>query len=310
MPVGPERAQGQREDPAPKDAPDRQAARAQVGAAVKNRDRGGTSRAGRSAGLSHRKGKESRSAMCFLRLLAILVIAASVGAQAQPSGEGNSRLHVGVQPHRIEMAFAFGPSALARIKATGDGAMAAFVRDYMHIEINGAAFQPEILPSTPDRLVLVRESTETVTSLGLSLSVFEVLGDRQRIDAEFEQGGAKYPVTFTVFEPDYLYETGWSDGGASWRQTWTRGMGNAWSSGALLGGIAAAMLGWRFVLTKTKKWVLALLLGGLGFLGAWCWLHPVPAAASGSAWHLGQAFGLLIMVAVASPLLLLSRLRG
>lgn len=260
--------------------------------------------------------------MRFLRFTAALVavfvaVGETRGVPVPPSDDGMSRLHVTVEPHRLELSFDFDQSAARKMKAESSRALAAFIEDNVHLEINGIALNPGVVRSIDDavsktpRVTFVRDSAETVKTIGISMELFDVLGDRHRVEAVFEQDGRKYETFFTVFETDYLYDTGWDAPQVSWRLAWRQGIESVWKSRTLLASIVFCFLALRFAPINRRPVAVYRLLLVSGLLALWGVRNVPPSdVAEPMAWRMGQLVGLLIASVVASPLLFIPRRRS
>lgn len=156
-----------------------------------------------------------------------------------------SYLHCKVAPNELDLRFTFDPATLFRIArpdTDGDGritraemdAVAPDIFDYIEsaveLEINGRpvklggrsgpAWPPEAGDAIAEKdyrtqllhFTFRRLSKPVIEDFYICHNLFEELGDRHRIIQDIEQAGKHHEVIYTMFEPDYLYDTFWKPG--------------------------------------------------------------------------------------------------
>ena len=240
----------------------------------------------------------------------------------EPLPESSSSLHVEVEPYRMVFVFEFDEASKARATVPSprnpSGNLNTFIRDHIHLEINGQAVSlgssvlSEGTRGNGVRSTFVRSSDLVVRSIAIAYDVFETLGDRHKVSADFHQQGQRYTTTFTHFEPDYVYETGWSADPYAWRASFAGGMLAAWEIRPL-GWLVFAVLGITAILVgeshRRKPLRLALMAAILWTV--WTGFRaPMPAPDHDVAWWSGALAGSILLVAFASPAwILLSRIR-
>lgn len=156
-----------------------------------------------------------------------------------------SYLRCRIESHELELRFTFDPATLHRIvrpDANGDGKITRaemdavtpdifeYLESSVQLEINGVAVTPggrtglgwpaeagDAIAEKDYHTQLLHftfqcRSQPLIEDVYVCLNVFAELGDRHRTIADIEQEGKHQEVIYTMFEPDYLYDTFWKPG--------------------------------------------------------------------------------------------------
>lgn len=182
----------------------------------------------------------------FLTAFVILSFGIRHSAHAHPADQ--SEMRVRPSPHQLEIRLTFNILTLTRFTGIDtDGDMkisvaelsaaqpriATYLNQHIHVEINqqkallgsGVRFAPvwpepektapmsevEYAARNVDVTFVQTIEGKVLEDFWLGFEIFEQTGPMQTIHGVFEQDGQIEDVTFSVQEPEYLYDTGFAD---------------------------------------------------------------------------------------------------
>jgi hypothetical protein len=239
----------------------------------------------------------------------------------------------GLRYRSLELRFTFDLATLHRItrldgdydgKVTraeaeaGSPDIADFLREAVTLEINekrtdfgemqplgwpvdvGEAVDEKNYSQTLVHFTFKQQTKRSIQDIYVLFEWFAQLGDGHRVVADFEQEG-HHEVVFTLFEPDYVYDTFWQQGESPmrfldgvedvWKQWWLPG---------LLALLAAATVRWSLL-----KWAVAVGCVGLAFwVTGNMWADPLLRAGP---WKAGVIAGMALVAIITIPLRTLAR---
>lgn len=212
-----------------------------------------------------------------LRLFPAVLFSLTGSAWSHPADV--SHLQVKVEPHHVELRLTMNLLTLSSITvidanrdlritasevANAAPRVADFLRKKVHITINGEASTlgdldkyEAVWPDARTNPVSDREASQRfvdfyfqsrcpriVRNIWLGFDCYDQWGDLHTIKAIYQQSEhQELPVEFSAREPDFLYETGWTEPAANEVSGERRNV-QPWSLGMGIAAVIAAVLAW------------------------------------------------------------------